>query len=434
MSELSTATLAPVMEAEQEAPESARPIRPAWATPGSAMFALTLTLVSLLAWWTWALQQTCHPFHDLSCGNYTDHFSHMNTGRLFTKVGIDIWRKPLRDNGRPLTDAERAALPADLKKVNPIDIGGTFPGWPADKPFVSSWNFNPRFHPPGDMLLTAPVALLYSFTSLSFSGANLLLILLFLLYVHIPIYLLFRRWGTTRARAPAGLLIGTFVYLGLIHWALEGFYEGLLVAPLLLCARALWCRRGATALLWFSVAGVLHFRALFLAPWAAYAVYLLVTQREWRTWGRSGLAGFGLTCLCAAAAIIPFILVWPFLRTIPVSVAVNPTVPNFHVVNLIPFLVVLALGAAAFVTARAWLDLAVVSWLGLMCVLLHEAYYWDMLTLLAWLLAPIAARTERLTRVRDGRILVVLGLSALVFHTTLTPDWLSSLGGTLASR
>ena len=433
MTEYHVATAPDAVEPSQGLPPSRANTATSRLRPGSSGFALALTVLSLLAWWTWALQQTCHPFHDLSCGIYTDHFSHMNTGRLFTEVGIDIWRKPLRENGRPLTDAERAALPADVQKVNPIDIGGTFPGWPADKPFVSSWNFNPRFHPPGDMLLTAPVALLYSFTHLSFSGANLLLILLFLLYVHIPIYLVFRHWGTTRARAPAGLLVGSFVYLVLIHWALEGFYEGLLVAPLLLCARALWRKRGATALLWFSGASVLHFRALFLAPWAAYAVYLVVTQREWRTWGPSGWVGFGLTCLCAAAAIIPFILVWPYLQTIPVSVAVNPTVPNFHVVNLIPFLVVLALGAAAFITARAWLDLAVVSWLGLMCVLLHEAYYWDILTLLAWLLAPIAAGMERLTRVRDGRILVVLSLSALVFHTTLTPEWLSSLGGTLAA-
>src|SRR5206468_1945585 len=120
---------------------------------------------------------------------------HMNTGRMFMRVGVDIWRRPLRDNGRPLTDAERAALPADLRHDRLLSHARTFDGWPSDKPFLSSWSFRPRLHPPGDMLLTAPVALLYSYTSLSFSDANLLLILLFLVYVHVPVYLVLRRRG-----------------------------------------------------------------------------------------------------------------------------------------------------------------------------------------------------------------------------------------------
>lgn len=395
--------------------------------PGTRLFALTLTLISLLAWSGWELQNDCHPYRDLSCGKSTDHFSHMNTGRLFMKVGIDIWREPLNAHGRPLTTAERDALPADLKQANPADISSTFDGWPADKPFTSSWNFNPRFHPPGDMVLTAPVALLYSFTDLSFSTANLLLILLFLGYAHIPIYLLLRGMGGRPRLAPAGLLVAAFVYLTVVHWALEGFYESIAIAPLVLSARALVRDRGLHAIAWFSLAASLHFRALFFAPLALCGLYLLVRGRQWRGWTHRDYGVVAATGALAAAVLVPFALLWPHLQDIPVTTSISPSAKGFTLLGILPFLVILAVGAGAFLSARAWLDLAVLGWLAVMLLALHEAYYWDMLMLLAWLMAPHAPAVRRIARVQDARIFVVLGISAFVFHTSLTPEWLAQL-------
>lgn len=403
------------------------------AQPRTRGWALTLTLISLLSWWTWASQQTCHPYHDLSCGTYTDHFSHMNTGRMFMEVGTDIWRKPLRDSGRPLTPQEIADLPRDIARANPDDMR-TFDGWPKGKPFLSSWNINPRFHPPGDMVLTAPVALLYSFTGISFSTANLLLIMLFLLYVHVPIYLLLRGWGGTRARAPAGFLIGALIYLELVHWALEGFYEGVVVAPLLLCARALYRRTGTEALFWFSLATVLHFRALFLAPWAVYALYLVISQQEWRTWGRRGAALAGVTGVLAVGSLVPFFLLWPFVHRIPISTSINVSDPHFVFYKVVPLVLVLVVGGIVFASARSWLDLVVLAWLGIMFVSLREAFNWDMLTLLAWMMAPISTSENRLLRVIDARVFVLLCLSVFVFHNSLTPDWFTKVAGGLAAR
>ena len=395
--------------------------------PGTRLWAVTLTLVSLLAWGGWELQNDCHPYRDLSCGKSTDHFSHMNTGRLFMKVGIDIWRKPLRDNGRPLTPAEREALPADLKQANPADVSSTFDGWPADKPFTSSWNFNPRFHPPGDMVLTAPVALLYSVTDLSFRGANLLLVLLFLGYAHIPIYLLLRGMGGRPRLAPAGLLVGAFVYLTVVHWALEGFYESIAIAPLVLSARALVRDRGLHAIAWFALAASLHFRALFFAPLAVFGLYLVIRRREWSTWSRRDLGVLAATGVLSAAVLGPFALLWPHLQDIPVTTSISPSADGFSIVGILPFLVILAVGGAAFASARAWLDLIVLGWLAVMLLALHEAYYWDMLILLTWLMAPHAPAVRRIARVQDARIFVVLGISAFVFHTSLTPEWLAQL-------
>ena len=101
-------------------------------------------------------------------------------------------------------------------------------------------------HPPGDMLLVAPVALAYHLTPLSFAGANTLLILLFL-----PL-----RARRAVRRRPLGIGGALFrvrvlplfvIYAEVIHWTLEGFDHAAVIAPLVLCARYLNARRGLAA-------------------------------------------------------------------------------------------------------------------------------------------------------------------------------------------
>lgn len=391
---------------------------------------LALTLLSLLLWAFAAGQQSCHPYRDLSCGGYTDHFSHMNTARLFTEVGPAIWRQPLRDHGNPLTEAQIQALPADIRVASPPDMR-TFPGWPEGKPFLSSWNAAPRFHPPGDMVLTAPVALLYSFTDLTFAGANRLLVLLFLLYAHIPVLLLLRQALGDPPASPVGVLAGALVYAEVVHWALEGFYEGLLVAPLLLSARALHRGDGLTGLLWFSAAASLHFRAYFFAPWAVYAVVLLLRRRP-PSYGRRELLLAAGTAGLALASLGPFALLWPALRAMPVTSRFNLAGPEVSTAGLAPLLVVVAVGALSFAWSRAWLDLAVLGWLTVMLLSLRETYPWDLLTLLSWLVAPVIRRPAERSdggdeRVRQTRLLVLLPVAVLVFGNTLAPAWVSQL-------
>jgi hypothetical protein len=252
---------------------------------------LAFTLVSLVFWIGWvALRTLCNPAGDLSCGLYSDHYSHMNTARLFVSKGVSIWTQPLADSGRPLTPEEFATLPADLRQgiggPDPSKAVTTLPGWPEDKPFVSTWANHPRFHPPGNMLLTAPAALLYSFTGLSFTGANKLLIILFVLYAHGAFYAFVKAGQLESWAKPVGFAAAAIVYSELIHWSLEGFYEALVLIPLVLSARFLAQRRGIESLLAFSVASVLHFRAFFFAPLAVYALYLIVRELQWKGWGR----------------------------------------------------------------------------------------------------------------------------------------------------
>jgi hypothetical protein len=244
--------------------------------------ALAVVLVSFAGWACWYVaHRNAHPFGDLSRGSFTDHFSHMNAARLFARVGADIWRRPIGEQGRPLSVGEASQLPADLRPYANEAEMRWIEGWPASKPFFSSWVGFPRFYPPGDLLLVAPLSAAYHFTSLSFSAVNRLLILYFLLLAHVSLYFALRNFSLGRDAwlGPIGLF---FVYTELIHWSLEGFYDVAMVGPLVLCAGFLVAKRGLAALLAYCAAAFIHFRALIFAPFAAYAVYLIFQERPWR--------------------------------------------------------------------------------------------------------------------------------------------------------
>jgi hypothetical protein len=393
--------------------------------------ALLLTVVSLVAWSSWyLLAGPRHPYGDLSNGVYTDHFSHMNTARLFTHAGIDIWTKPLQSSVVPLSPAQMAVLPPDMTsqagQQYPVF---TVPGWPADKPFVSSWAAYPRFHPPGDMVLTAPVALLYSFTGLSFSGANRLLVLSFLVLAHISLFVLLKSGISIPAR-PIGFLVLFVVYLEMIHWSLEGFYEAALIAPLVLCGLCLEQRRGLQAIALFALAAALHFRAYFFAPLAVYGAYIVVRDRQWRTWSRQDYGLAGVASVLCAISLGVFSLITPWLREVPATNPVSVTVAHPDAPAIATLLLVAAVVAVVFAYARSWLDMALLGWLTVSAVLLQQTWEWDVLTILAWLALPIgASAARRYGLVRDARAVAVIFLGMFVFKnmTLLDPSWLQKV-------
>lgn len=402
-------------------------------------WALAAALVSLVLWVGWRATHDPGPTPsgDLSRGKFTDHTSHLSTTRLFWKVGLDLYRRPIASHGRALTPRERTALPPDIdpsptnREVWHVD------GWPDDKPLVASWTSRPRMHPPGDHLLLAPVALLYQETSLSFTGANRLLILLFLVYAHVSIFVLFDTFARDGRRAIGpGLLVTALVYLEAIHWSLEGFYEAATIGPLLLAARALASRRWLAAGLAYAVAITIHFRVLFLFPWAVVALGGALHDRAWRTWRGKDWIVLAATVLLVGASLMVFVVLWPTLRSL--DVAHNPVSwtsagdPRSRAA-----FVGVAVGAAlACAWARAWVDVIVVAWMTLMFVALRESYEWDILSALAWLPAPVigwrrsGAATSRIRRedvTRGARLFFMFFGGVLIFRNDLVPMWIRHL-------
>jgi hypothetical protein len=391
--------------------------------------ALGITIASFAVWAVWyLLLGPKGPYGDLSDGTYTDHFSHMNTARLFVSAGTDIWAAPLRYSVRVLTPTEQAALPADLTSQAGQDYPVfTVNGWPADKPFVASWWLYPDFHPPGDIVLTAPIGALSSVTGLSFSGANRLLILEFLALAHISLFVLFKSGiGIDRLR-PVGFLVLALVYLEFIHWSLEGFYEPLLLAPLVLSARFLAQGKGLQGLAMFALAADLHFRAYFFGPLAVYGAYLVLRNREWRTWKATQYLLAAATVVMSAISLGVFALVWPWLREVEANNPVGIVAATVNLPAVATLLVIAVVAAAVFVYSRAWLDLALVAWIAVATMLLQQVWPWDVLTIIAWLAFPIGlAAANKLELVRDTRIAAVLGIGTFVFGnaTLLDPSWL----------
>ncbi|MEO8874068.1 MAG: hypothetical protein ABI461_00655 [Polyangiaceae bacterium] len=250
----------------------------------SAAVALRLTILSFVFWASFVMLRAQHPYADLSRGKFTDHFSHMNTTRLFPRVGLDLYRRPIRAHGHALSRSEQLALPPDIPaRPNNCEVWGV-DGWPKDKPLVASWTHRPRMHPPGDLLLLAPAALAYHFTSLSFSGANKFIILLFLLYAHAALYVVFDGAFNAKNGFKIGILPTLFIYGEVIHWTLEGFYEAAVIAPLVLCARFVISKKYLPAIALFCAAVFIHFRSLFFAPWVVLAALMIVREHAWKSW------------------------------------------------------------------------------------------------------------------------------------------------------
>jgi hypothetical protein len=382
--------------------------------------ALAVTLASLIFWTGWELMRPHrHPFSDLSRGAYTDHLSHVNSARLLPRAGLDLWRKSIAALLRPLTREERKLLPADVKTAAwPRGEAYFVPGWNPDKPMIASWSFNPRFYPPGDALLFSPVALLYQETGLSFAGMTLLAILLCLLFAHAGLYVALR----AQDGQPLAWLTILLFYFPIVHWSLEGFYDGAVAAPLVLCAWSLRERRGVESVLAFCAAAAIHFRAYLFAPWAVAAAVLILREKQWRTWGRRGWTLAAIAALLAFASLGTFALVRPALGGLNVSNMV--LLANGLLPPLLCFLSAAAIAAFLQVRARAWMELALVAWTTCMLVSLRQAEQWHFMVLAAWLVAPVIAARD-LPLAVQGRIWFVICAGVLVFRESLAPAWLA---------
>jgi hypothetical protein len=384
-----------------------------------------LTVLSFVLWALFVLlRPNQHPYADLSRGKFTDHFSHMSTTRLFPRVGLDLYRVPIRDHGHKLTFKEMMALPKDIpaRPYNCEVFGVT--GWPADKPLMASWTGRPRMHPPGDLILLAPAAIAYSLTSLSFSNANKLIILLFLLYAHVSLFVVFDGALTAKNGFKIGILATAFIYSEVIHWSLEGFYEAAVIAPLILCARFLVAKKNLYAIVMFCAAVFIHFRALFFAPWVALAAVMLVRDKQWLAWTKRDWSLGALAVFLGGAAIGIYGILWPTLRDLPIENAVL-NIHQHDPQKLGAFVFVLVCAAGVFIYLHAWLDLAVIAWMSIMIVNVREAYEWNLLSMLSWLGAPPMYTTSaRQKYVQFTRIVFLIFVANVALREIVFPSWL----------
>jgi hypothetical protein len=390
-------------------------------------------LASLILWEAWeGLRVFPHPWGDLKGATYTDHFSHMNAARVFPRIGIEVWRRPIGRLFRSLTPVELAVMPKDIQ-AGGSDSGGVYhvPGWPAEKPLIISWSNNPRNYPPGDMLLVAPVAILYHYTDLSFTNANRLLLMLFLVYAHLALFFFFKflpelipaNHKLTRVQALAAAV----VYVEVIHWTLEGFYDAAALAPLILCGWYIRQRKGMPALAVFCLAAFLHFRAFFFAPLAVYALVIILRDHQWRSWHVREWFGLAAAGMLGAVSLGVFGILWPALRSLPITNPIDLSNELAWLARiLLPAFLILAWLAARFLwRLEAWLDFAIFIWMAIMMLSLHETYPWHtILAVMPWLCSPpFVIEPSTAVRVQKIRLLVFAGAIGLVFRCEPFAIW-----------
>jgi hypothetical protein len=366
------------------------------------------------------------PFGGLSGTAFTDHFSHMNAARLFTYCGTCIWTTAVSQRIPFATPEERLRVAEELRPY--VAEGEIFsvPGWSPEKPLLINWSHLPRPYPPGVLVLVAPVSLAYHFTPLSFFGAMKLLILGFLLSAHVGIYFVLRAvLESPVGPGSLGLLGGVLLYSESARWALEGIYDVAMLAPLALCGRFLHQRRGLAALVAYCAAAFLHYRAYFFAPLPLYAAFLLLRERQWREWRARDWCALALAVVLGGASLYSFWLVSPSLPLFPRS---NPLALHARNTTFRMMLLLGTLAVVAFVYARAWLDVALLGWVGVMFARILQIQAWHTLAPLMWLALPVwTHREQRVSLVRDARLLFIWGMSvALYGNNLLIPWWLGS--------
>ncbi|PTL82279.1 hypothetical protein [Vitiosangium sp. GDMCC 1.1324] len=389
--------------------------------------ALLLVVLSFIGWGSWTLASDYRPLYGGLTGYFSDQVSHMSAALLLGECGTRLWSQPAGQLMRRYSTEELRQLPDDLRPhVKPgIDLF-VRPGGPLDKPLVLNWPRLPRPYPPGALVLAAPTALAYHFTSLSFSSATRLLDLSYLLYAHVGFFFLLCWLLAGRGQPSAlGLLGGLLLYSESIHWALEGFYDVALLAPLALCGHFLFQRRGLAALVCYCAAAFIHYRAYFFAPLALYALYLAARDWKQRPWGARQWLALGAITVLGGASLYTFWLTWPWLTRFPLTnVLQRPERPAiWHV------LLTSGMAAAALFYARAWMDLALTGWVAWMSTRIYQTQPWHVLSLLMWLALPVlSARPERVPVVRDVRVVLLWVLSVLVYGQTLLPSrWMEHL-------
>jgi hypothetical protein len=387
-----------------------------------------VTALSFASWTSWyLLHANDNPCGDLSQGVYTDHFSHMNAARLFPRVGLQIWQRPTKDLVVPLTPEETSQLPSDLRPFAGPG-GGVFrvDGWPLEKTFISSWAQYPRLYPPGDMVLVAPIAVAYHFSSLTFTQVNRILIVYFLLLAHISVFfvlLVFWPGEPRRLIGPLGLFIA---YSELIHWSLEGFYDVALLAPITLAAMLLKAKRNLAALVAYCASTFIHYRAFFFAPLAIYAAYSILRNGDWRRWRIREMIAVAVAMLLGGTSLYTFGLLWPWFSQVQIT---NPVrlAPNNPA--LIEFVIVILVVALFLLNARAWFDTVMLFWMSIMWIRTPYTWFWYMLAVLPWLTMEMLGveKAEAIPTVRSARLMFLIVVSVLVCNYAPAPNWLQQV-------
>jgi len=330
----------------------------------------------------------------VAIGGLDDHLSHMGETRIFFREGFDLYRKTGESFCTPGAPSKQSAPASGCWPRNACRIQGPRPA------VCLNWQPFLRPYPLGSVLYAVPEALLSRFTHARPHKLARLIILKYLLGAHLLLWALFRATvasptGSTadshdRTRWLARGLF-TLAYIEVILWSLEGFYDAVAVALVVIGALFLCRREPGNA--WLALGGslFLHYRALWYLPLLGMAAIGLVNRSAWSrplATGAKVAAGFAMILLAAFTFILIYRGLNKFPDTNPVHWRRFLAPPSVEWDFLAPILMILSYLAIA----KHWRLLVTMSWQLFMVSQTPQVMGWHVLFLLPMF---AVARLER---------------------------------------
>jgi hypothetical protein len=352
----------------------------------------------------------------------SDHYSHYSATILFWHRGLAIYDTPIHELCDATTPSSRAfAQERDLSEEDVCELGERA----GKRPLIINWPEYPRPYPPGQLLFTAPEALLYAHTDVSRYAINRLAVIKDLLAGHLVVWLLLsmlflgpddeerRRWRSF------GLLVAPLVYFAIVPGSVVGFYDPISIACVCLAIARLRDAKPVAGLMWLSLSVFLHLRAIWYAPLGLVCL-LRLRSPEHRDELSTTKGKLQLFVVLATLALTAMMLtrVAPYLAKFPATnnslLLRNPLSPSS--LNLI-FLV--GIVGVTLALERQWLLVLVIAWQGAVIGTTYQVQTWHGMFFVPLL---ALARWKRTSPPSLGAVLVFfVGVTRLVFGTTPLP-------------
>jgi hypothetical protein len=287
-----------------------------------------------------------------------------------------------------------------------------------DFPFpTASWPQMPGMvYPPGVFVIFMPLALVGRYVPMAASTFAVLSILWMLVLSHAAFVAVLRALESTRA--ARGLTLGFVAWMYLMWMGLEGFYDGAWVGCGAMMIHALARRRPVTALRWFAVVTLLHYRAVVLVPLGLAALYEALRGRSVRQWPWKDLVFVGVACLlCLGSFVLAYPVTSAYRETQQTLLQLHSGVRFWSIILLSVAAVGMSLWLADAVVAAT---VAIAGMLGLVYV----NFWWHGAVLLFAPLAVAAFRPGRSPEVARALLIGwVLCIQPLAWRDHVTGFW-----------
>ncbi len=383
-------------------------------------------LVALCVFLMVVLIEHAPPSTSSKAGCGTDHYSHWGSAIVWTHVGFELYRKPVRSLCLPPTSEDRAF--ALTHSLNPDDVC-SLPGQNG-RPIFINWNSLPRPYPPGVFLYFAPEAILYSFHVLDFDAVTLVSLLKLIIVAFITFYCFIKLLTETRIeKGKSYSVIDPFSFFillplafgELVSFSLSRVYDPISILCIFLAILQLRRHQPLRAIVWCSLAIFLHFRAL----WWASLLLLSILEMSWTdlkvrtTW----LFLIISTFLLSVAGYALWVLL-PTLRGYAVS---NPqyitslTSVGFESATkfLMPVIVILLY----LLYTRNWKVCLAVIWQVFMLLMTPEVQVWHQLSALPLLGIPMLEPEHRRHHAMVACCILFVLEVAMIFSGPLPLSW-----------